>query len=89
MVLNDYEGDCMTHCLDSEDSTKLAPVKEKWRLIMFIKFGVSNESTRWMEGKRLFNTREEAEFAMLTAERTMKNCGFEIRFSLDQESSNV
>ena len=61
-------------------------VKEKWRLRMSIKFGTNNESVRYTNGTRTFSTREEAEFAMLTAERTMKNCGFNVLFSLIQEN---
>ena len=61
-------------------------VKEKWRLRMSIKFGTNNESIRYTNGTRIFSTREEAEFAMLTAERTMKNCGFDVGFSLVQEN---
>ena len=59
---------------------------DKWRLRMSIKFGTNNESIRYTNGTRIFPTRGEAEFAMLTAERIMKNCGFDVEFSLVQEN---
>lgn len=40
----------------------------------------------WIEGSRNFSTREAAEFALISAKRTMDACGFAVDFNLVQEN---
>ena len=60
----------------------MVSVKESWHLQMPIEYNARGDVIHWLEGERNFSSRESAEFAMLTAERTMKNCGFDITFNL-------
>lgn len=60
----------------------------KWNLLMMIEYDEKNDAFPWIKGKS-FSSREEVEFALISAERFLKTCGFKVNFHLNEVTSDA